>query len=79
MCWYDCGDVLLGFGASAIGRLSQGYVQNIVPTREYSERIAAGRLATGKGYALTSDDQFRAGLIRISRDCHRWYRMAWPQ
>lgn len=59
----DCGDVLLGFGASAIGRLPQGYVQNIVPTREYSERIATGRLATAKGYALTSDDQFRAEII----------------
>ncbi len=59
----DCGDVLLGFGASAIGRLSQGYVQNMVSTREYSERIATGRLATAKGYALTSDDQFRAEII----------------
>jgi oxygen-independent coproporphyrinogen III oxidase len=59
----DRGDVLLGFGASAIGRLPQGYVQNIVPTREYSERIASGRLATTKGYALTSDDQFRAEII----------------
>jgi oxygen-independent coproporphyrinogen-3 oxidase len=59
----DRGDVLLGFGASAIGRLPQGYVQNILPTREYLERIASGRLATTKGYALTSDDQFRAEII----------------
>ncbi|THD71863.1 MAG: oxygen-independent coproporphyrinogen III oxidase [Bradyrhizobium sp.] len=59
----DRGDLLLGFGASAIGRLPQGYVQNMVPTRDYSERIASGRLATAKGYALTNDDQFRAEII----------------
>src|SRR5665213_292942 len=59
----DCGDVLLGFGASSIGRLAQGYVQNIVPTRDYLDRIATGRMATAKGYALTSDDQFRAEII----------------
>ncbi len=59
----DTGNVLLGFGASAIGRLPQGYVQNEVGTRAYSQSIAGGRLATAKGYALTSDDRLRAEII----------------
>jgi oxygen-independent coproporphyrinogen-3 oxidase len=59
----DNSNILLGFGASAIGRLPQGYVQNEVSTRAYSEAIAAGRLATVKGYALTSDDRLRAEII----------------
>jgi oxygen-independent coproporphyrinogen-3 oxidase len=59
----DTSNVLLGFGASAIGRLPQGYVQNEVGTRAYSESIASGRLATVKGYALTADDRLRAEII----------------
>jgi oxygen-independent coproporphyrinogen-3 oxidase len=59
----DTGDVLLGFGASAIGRLPQGYVQNDVRISSYSQSIAAGRLATVKGYALTADDRLRAEII----------------
>jgi oxygen-independent coproporphyrinogen-3 oxidase len=59
----DTGNVLLGFGASAIGRLPQGYVQNEVGTRAYSQAIASGGLATVKGYALTGDDRLRAEII----------------
>ena len=59
----DAGNILLGFGASAIGRLPQGYVQNEVHTLAYSEAIAAGRLATAKGYALTDDDRLRGEII----------------
>jgi oxygen-independent coproporphyrinogen-3 oxidase len=59
----DTSDVLLGFGASAIGRLAQGYVQNETGTRGYSERIARGELATAKGYALTPEDRLRAEII----------------
>jgi len=59
----DESNVLLGFGASAIGRLPQGYVQNEVGTRAYEQAIASGRLATVKGYALTGDDRLRAEII----------------
>src|SRR6266571_2848480 len=58
----DTGNTLLGFGASAIGQLPQGYVQNEVGTRAYSASIANGRLATVKGYALTDDDRLRAEI-----------------
>lgn len=59
----DTSNVLLGFGASAIGHLPQGYVQNEVHTRAYEQSIAGGRLATVKGYALTDDDRLRAEII----------------
>jgi oxygen-independent coproporphyrinogen III oxidase len=59
----DISNVLLGFGASAIGQLPQGYVQNDVQISAYEERVAAGRLATVKGYALTADDRLRAEII----------------
>ncbi|WP_230531492.1 oxygen-independent coproporphyrinogen III oxidase [Microvirga roseola] len=59
----DPSDVLIGFGASAIGRLTQGYAQNEVVLGRYAERILQGELATAKGYALTADDRLRADLI----------------
>lgn len=59
----DPSDVLIGFGASAIGRLPQGYAQNEVVLGRYAERISRGELATAKGYALTADDRLRASLI----------------
>jgi oxygen-independent coproporphyrinogen-3 oxidase len=59
----DTSNILLGFGASAIGHLPQGYVQNEVNIRAYSETIASGKLATVKGYALTGDDRLRAEII----------------
>jgi oxygen-independent coproporphyrinogen-3 oxidase len=60
----DASNILTGFGASAIGQLPQGYVQNEVHIRAYSESIASGRLATVKGYALTDDDRLRAEIIQ---------------
>ena len=59
----DTSDALIGFGASAIGRLPQGYVQNEPVLRAYAERVGRGELATLKGYALTPDDRLRAALI----------------
>jgi oxygen-independent coproporphyrinogen-3 oxidase len=59
----DPSDVLIGFGASAIGRLIQGYAQNEVVLGRYAERIRRGELATAKGYALTDNDRLRADLI----------------
>ena len=59
----DSADTLIGLGASAIGRTSQGFVQNAVPTRDYLARISEDRLATVKGYAFTEEDRFRADII----------------
>jgi oxygen-independent coproporphyrinogen-3 oxidase len=54
---------LLGFGASAIGRLSHGYVQNEVPPGLYAKRISSRSLATAKGYRMTAEDSLRAHVI----------------
>ena len=59
----DTSDALLGFGASAIGRLPQGYVQIAVGLGDYAARVGAGALPTIKGYVLTADDRLRADLI----------------
>ncbi|XUM22893.1 oxygen-independent coproporphyrinogen III oxidase [Bradyrhizobium oligotrophicum S58] len=59
----DANDLLLGFGASAIGQLPQGYVQNAPQVRAYEQNIASGSLATVKGYGLTDDDRLRADII----------------
>ncbi|NYZ17272.1 oxygen-independent coproporphyrinogen III oxidase [Azospirillum sp. RWY-5-1] len=59
----DDAEVLLGFGASSIGALPQGYVQNAVPFDHYADAIAAGRLATAKGLRLTDDDRLRRAVI----------------
>src|SRR5262249_42617146 len=59
----DSSEVLIGLGASAIGHLPQGYIQNEVRTAVYSETVDAGRLATVKGYHLTDDDRLRADII----------------
>lgn len=59
----DAADVLLGFGASAIGALAQGYLQNAVPIGQYAEAIAAGRLAVARGIALNDDDRLRRAAI----------------
>ncbi|MDU6140017.1 MAG: coproporphyrinogen III oxidase, partial [Bradyrhizobium sp.] len=59
----DANDLLIGFGASAIGQLPQGYIQNAPQVRAYEEKIASGSLATVKGYGLTDDDRLRADII----------------
>lgn len=59
----DDADVLLGFGASSIGQLPQGYVQNAVPFDQYAEAVNAGRLAVAKGLAVNDDDRLRRAVI----------------
>lgn len=59
----DAADAFLGFGASAIGCLPQGYVQNARDIRAYSEAADRGALATEKGFVLTGDDRVRGAAI----------------
>jgi oxygen-independent coproporphyrinogen III oxidase len=54
---------LLGFGASAIGRLPQGHVQNQSAELAWRQAIQAGRLATARGVGFTADDLFRGEII----------------
>jgi oxygen-independent coproporphyrinogen-3 oxidase len=59
----DGAATLIGFGASAIGRLPQGYVQNVAQIAEWQATIAAGRLAVGRGCELSAEDRFRGEII----------------
>ena len=59
----DQADALLPFGASSIGRLPQGYVQNAADVGTWRRAIEAGRFATVKGAAFTRDDLARAAVI----------------
>jgi oxygen-independent coproporphyrinogen-3 oxidase len=54
---------LLGFGASAIGQLREGFVQNSVRIPDYQQHIGEGRLATVRGYRLSAEDRRRAAVI----------------
>jgi oxygen-independent coproporphyrinogen-3 oxidase len=56
-------ETLIGLGASSIGRLPQGYVQNAVLIGDYQRRIADGRFAVSKGRAFHDDDRLRAAVI----------------
>ena len=51
----DAAEALIGLGASAIGRLPQGYVQNHASTAEYARRVGETGLATARGFALTRE------------------------
>lgn len=59
----DQATALIGMGASSIGKLPQGYVQNAVAAADYERRIAEGGLATVRGCELSPDDQARAAVI----------------
>lgn len=57
------GGAILGLGPSAISTLPQGYAQNAPEVGAWREAIAAGRLATVRGHALTPEDRRRGALI----------------
>ncbi len=76
----DAADALFGFGASAIGALPQGYVQNHVPIGQYRRAVTAGEPAIAKGIALSADDRLRRAVIErlmcdlkvdIAAECRR--------
>ncbi len=60
----DRAGALIGLGASAIGTLPAGYVQNAPDIRAYGEAIAAGRFATQRGIALDDGDRLRRAVIQ---------------
>ncbi|MBT1159077.1 oxygen-independent coproporphyrinogen III oxidase [Aminobacter anthyllidis] len=59
----DQADALIGLGASSIGLLPHGYVQNMPATGEYERRVLAGGLATVRGFALSNADRMRGWVI----------------
>ncbi|NKB59263.1 MAG: oxygen-independent coproporphyrinogen III oxidase [Alphaproteobacteria bacterium] len=59
----DNAAALLGFGASAIGALPQGYVQNDPDVPRWHAAVVEQGLATIRGRALTDDDRERRAII----------------
>ena len=56
-------ETLIGLGASAIGKLPQGYMQNATVTHDYVRRIRDKGLATVRGHKLDDDDRMRGFAI----------------
>jgi len=59
----DAAPVLIGFGASSIGRMPQGYVQNASAVPQWREKLDRGELPVARGVEMTADDRFRAEII----------------
>lgn len=59
----DPADALIGLGASAIGALPQGYIQNETATGRYLAQVSEGRLAAARGIALSDEDRARRRVI----------------
>ncbi len=59
----DVADALLGLGASSIGRVAQGFVQNRSDNKGYQAAMARGEFAIARGKAMSDDDRMRADII----------------
>ena len=59
----DNADALIGLGASSIGSMPQGFVQNAPDVAGYARAVEEGRPATLKGIAFNDDDRLRAEII----------------
>lgn len=59
----DDATALIGLGASAIGALPQGYVQNVTASGAYKRLISTAGLPVARGVALTADDRLRRHVI----------------
>lgn len=59
----DDADALIGLGASSIGQLPQGYVQNMPATGEYQRMVNQGGLAAVRGIAVSENDRMRRRVI----------------
>ncbi|GAA4742966.1 oxygen-independent coproporphyrinogen III oxidase [Sphingomonas daechungensis] len=67
----DEAEVLIGLGASSIGRMPQGFVQNEVRLPEYERLVRQCRLPVARGYRFAGEDQLRAAIIeRLMCDQH---------
>jgi oxygen-independent coproporphyrinogen-3 oxidase len=59
----DAAPTLLGLGASAIGSLPQGYVQNISQELGWRAAVSKHDLPIARGVATAPDDRFRGEII----------------
>jgi oxygen-independent coproporphyrinogen-3 oxidase len=59
----DRSDMLVGFGASAISQLPQGYASNMRGAASWRRKIAAGQLPAERLLPLTLDDRLHGAVI----------------
>jgi len=59
----DSAPALIGLGASSIGALPQGYVQNFADVPSWRSTILRGALPVAKGIALSGQDRARRAVI----------------
>ncbi len=59
----DSAPVLIGLGASAIGALPQGYVQNQPNIPAYEAVVAQGHFPVSRGIVLSDEDRLRRAVI----------------
>ena len=59
----DAAPALLGFGASAISALPQGYAQNHISVAQYRTALDEKLLPAAKGIILSDDDRLRRDVI----------------
>lgn len=59
----DTAETLIGFGASAIGKLPRGFVQNTPDLRIYQDTALSGGLPVHRGYVLNVMDTLYAEII----------------
>ncbi|WP_319530720.1 oxygen-independent coproporphyrinogen III oxidase [uncultured Cohaesibacter sp.] len=59
----DEADILIGIGASSIGKMPQGYIQNSPDFAGWVRAVEAGELPIARGIAMDQDDRARAAII----------------
>ncbi len=59
----DDSDTLIGVGASSIGQVPQGFLQNETGGQAYIRRIHESGLAVARGIAMSPEDRLRADAI----------------
>ncbi len=59
----DPADAVIGFGASSIGSLPDGYIQNEAHLKRWADRVAVGHLPVARGVALAAEDRLRRAVI----------------
>ena len=59
----DDAETLIGLGASSIGMLPEGYVQNVVSIPEYKRAVMGGAFAVSKAIAVSNEDVIRREII----------------
>ncbi|MBO6559163.1 MAG: oxygen-independent coproporphyrinogen III oxidase [Nisaea sp.] len=59
----DDANALIGFGASSIGALPQGYIQNIPDARLYEKSVRETGFAVARGIALSDSDRLHRRII----------------